>query len=88
MSLNIRNYELCLLKGGIKTVEYWLSALSVFRPQSLFLTAAVIGNDGICSIKDILGRTVILLQFDHRGFRIMLLEIKDIPYVGTAESVY
>ena len=64
-----------------------LIAFVAFGPQSLALTALIVGDDLICGRKDRLCRSVILLELNYLTSREILLEIKDHSNIGTTECV-
>ena len=58
-----------------------------FRPKRFILAAFVVGDYLIGGVQNI-GRTaVILLQFDHRCVREVLLEIENVPDIRVTEPV-
>ncbi len=62
------------------------SAASV-GPQTLIGTLHVLANNSVGGVEDVLGRTVVLLEFDNGAVFVVLLEIQDVPEIGPAPAV-
>src|SRR6185436_9912735 len=75
VSLGVGGDEQDLLSDGIVGVE------------SLLLAIRVLLDDSIRGREDGLGRSIVLLERDHRRIRIILLEIEDIFYRSAAPAV-
>ena len=56
-------------------------------PEIFDLAPGVVGNDRVGGIQDVLGGPVILLQTDHQGVGIVLLEVQDVADVGSPELI-
>ena len=72
----------------MKASETHLRAFVIFRPKLFLLAAAVVLNDFICRVKNILRRTVVALKLHHARIRKDLFKIQDIADVGAAELIY
>ena len=59
----------------------------MFSPEGFVLPSFVMRDDLIGSIKDVTGRSVILLQFDDNSIRIVVFKFKDIADISSAPSV-
>ena len=57
------------------------------RPELLVLARLVARHDGVRGVEDQLRRAVVLLQLDHRGVRVVALEVEDVAQVGAAPRV-
>ena len=60
---------------------------SLIRPECLVFSAFIVLDHGVCRIKDILRRSVILLQLNDCRIRINLFKIKNIADIGASEFV-
>ena len=61
--------------------------LFVLCPESFFLTLCIVDDHLIGCVKDVLGRTVILLQAHHLSFRENLLKSQNVPDISPAETI-
>ena len=62
-------------------------ALPAVGPQVLGLAPRVVGDDGVGGVEDGLGGAVVLVEHDHLGVGIVLLELQDVADVGAAPGV-
>ena len=63
-----------------------LTAL-LLRPERLAFAALVVGNDGVCRIKDLAGGAVILLQPDHLRSLKILFKAHDVADIRAAPAI-
>ena len=59
----------------------------VLGPQLLVLAVLVAGHDRVRGVEDELRGAVVLLQLDHRGVRVVALEVEDVAQVRAAPGV-
>jgi hypothetical protein len=59
----------------------------VLGPEALVLAESIVGDDLGRGAEDCLRGAVILLQYDHFGVRILVLEAEDVAQVGTAPGI-
>src|SRR4051812_15375839 len=62
-------------------------ALAELRPEVLLLALAVVADDAVRGVEDVLGRAVVLLERDRVRAREVVLELEDVADVGAAEPV-
>ena len=72
---------------GVGDVADDLGPVAGVGPQVLLSSPGVAGDDGVGGRQDVLGGTVVLLQQDGAGGRVILLELLDVAYGGAAEGV-
>ena len=62
-------------------------AVAELRPEVLLLALAVVADDAVRRVEDVLGRAVVLLERDRVRAREVVLELEDVADVGAAEAV-
>jgi len=65
----------------------WRSRLSI-GPEILLLPAHIVDHNSGCSLENIPGGSVIPFQPDHRGVRIVLLELQNVAKSCATPSIY
>ena len=85
--LDLRGHEagLGVLVGQLADLDR--VALPHLGPQVLGLLPAVVGDQRVRRRQDHLRGAVVLLQLDHGGVDVVLLEVEDVGDVGAAEAV-
>ena len=62
-------------------------AVAELRPEVLLLALAVVADDAVRRVEDVLGRAVVLLERDRVRAGEVVLELEDVADVGAAEAV-
>ena len=87
MFLNGISHKFSFVVVGHGTHQPDILTLLVVGPQFLWNLTLVISNDLIGHLQNILGASVILLQFDHFHFIVIFSEQKNILNGRSAESI-
>ena len=75
---NFINYEIRLITLTVYGIQNDFFACACRSPQAFAFSVFIIGNNSVCTVKNILGRAVILLKPDNLCIFILLLERQNI----------
>ena len=64
-----------------------LLAVASVGEEALGLAVRVVGHHGVCRVEDVAGGAVVLLELDHVGVGVVLLEREDVLDVGATPGV-
>lgn len=71
----------------MESVDIYLVSIVIVSPHALFESGLIVLDDDVGGINDRLGRSVVLLQFDHDCFSEVSLEVDDIFDVRSSPTV-
>ena len=79
--------RLSFLSFVAETMEAYRVSCTLVRPQILGFSLGVVTDQRIGGVENVLGRAVVLLEFDDDRLRVILLEIEDISEIRTTPPI-